>query len=908
MRLRAAAVGIAFLLVFQLVPTLVDANTAVAQAASGPQLPPDFQAEGTNYLQALQSVAASREVPITVEVQGQNDSHLASQSLLYNQTSSDFVAGITGSGWALPGFSSEATPSAWSSWSEVCGVTNVVELDWQEWGAVEPNPNEFVWSNADQQFNEVLSHCPGARFIVMFDDLSGYGQPWYNTTVPGWVPYNDLSNATAFQQFRNDLYGYVYHIVRRYREEVAYWLTENELGLSPAQTELGNSTEKAVQVDTTVISAIRAADPGARVMLSDSSYSASPDPYTFAQDVVQSGTKPDGIAIEAYAANPLITPFFYKEYIQSLESFGLPILIQETGYPSGPTTCAWATTPSGCWAGWGGVFSPQIQADWLKFVFTFALSDNNTVGIIWPFGIDENITDWQTFGLVGQNGTYKPAFYDYKQFVRSITTSGTAATNATGEATFVGFPGNYSLRIAGTSISYNVAISEGCDNRLVMAVGNGVSASCLPLKGKTWSLPNGTLYGLVTDGSYFTTQVANYSLISALDPGVVRDNAVGTQWWTLAWHYAIVETFPQANYIGLLGPNILSLDSCPSTTSSTGAEVYQCSWTLSDWNANVTKVVNENPGTHVWEVWLEPQWYQGGYLCCSDNVTLMASHYFDMLRDAYSIIKAHDPNGIVVALGGSGFYPSGQGAENWDWIWQFTSDVWGLGAGNYSDAISLHLFPGALLNETAWSGQSWQSIVSGELRQYEELTGKPVWITAEGMASSNGSTPERQAAFANQTFTLFSSIPYVKAVMWFWDYGIFDGSDWGLLTVAPANQQAPKPAYYVFKWFAGHSGSVPPTTNYTSSMSTTTAYGSRTATTSSSTSVTTTTSSSGGIPEFPFQAIAAGLLVAVVVASYLLARRSSTSNGRESKLKDGALAGTFVSAISNPGRCRSAGS
>ncbi|MGC8563091.1 MAG: hypothetical protein ACP5NO_07880 [Thermoplasmata archaeon] len=807
---RLATVLIISVLVVQLIPAGLSVHIRQEQGQAEPQQPPDLLAEENIYNQALQTISSLREAPVIIKLTDRQGNPVTSEGVYYNQTSSDFLVGITGSQWALPGGNSQAkVNSTWDSWSNLSNITDVVELDWSEWGAVEPKPGNFTWKSADQQFSEVLTHSPEAHFIVMFDDLSGYGQPYYNATMPNWVPYNNLGNATAFEQFREDLYQYVYNVVLRYSGKVIYWVTENELNFPNVQEELGNSTNKAVQIDITVAQAIMAANKNAKVLLSDGTYYSSPTPYTFAQDVLDSGVKLAGISIEAYPGSQFVTPFFFKEYVRSLNSIGLPILVQETGYPSAPTLGENQNATFHYWPGWGGIFTQSIQADWLKFVFTFVLSDPDALGIIWPFGVNENVTPWQHFGLIDENGTIKQSYYAYQKFVSSINSSGFSITNSTGQVSFRGFAGNYSLHVSGSPNSFNFNVRQGFENQVIITTDNVSSESYEPLTNSTWSLPNGTLYGLVTDGyNYFTNEVPNYTLISALHPELITDYALSTPWWGQTWDYNIVETFPKSNYIGILGPNILGLNNYPSITSSTGAEVYLYNWTLSEWDANVSTIVKEYPDIHIWQVWLEPQWYQGGYLGSGYNTSIIAFHYFNMLKGAYEIIKSYNPNDIVIGLGGSGIYP--EGSSTWNWAWNFTRGVWSLGAANYSDGIAIDFFPNTLLNESDGYGQSWSDVISSELGMYENLTSKQVWITATGLPSDGSQTPEIQAVYLNQTFTLLSSDPRVKAVIWFWDYGVYSKGNFGLLTIAPVAQQVPEPAYYVFKWFSNHSGSMLP--------------------------------------------------------------------------------------------------
>ena len=72
-----------------------------------------------------------------------------------------------------------------------------------------------------------------------------------------------------------------------------------------------------------------------------------------------------------------------------------------------------------------------------------------------------------------------------------------------------------------------------------------------------------------------------------------------------------------------------------------------------------------------------------------------------------------------------------------------------------------------------------------------------------------------------------------------------------------------------------YSPTVTTTTTTTTTTTSTTTITSTTKTTSPTTTTTTTPSGGGGIPEFPFQALGAGVLVAVVALAYLLVRRSA---------------------------------
>jgi Glycosyl hydrolase catalytic core len=276
--------------------------------------------------------------------------------------------------------------------------------------------------------------------------------------------------------------------------------------------------------------------------------------------------------------------------------------------------------------------------------------------------------------------------------------------------------------------------------------------------------------------------------------------------------------FAQNAYLPLIKSkvNILGiLDMWLFTPGSPFANVSN-DWSLANWTSAVSDAVNSYPTIHTWEIWNEPEYYQSGFLCCSTDIPRMAEDYTRMLQSAYNVIKAHNQTDIVLALGGSSIsFETGD-----DFAFSFSKDVWADGAANYCDAISIHAYSDFeyLLNQSLTfvpqgysqaptMGQAW----SDGLNAYENLTGKPIWITETGIPSnswtnSNGeiiqSTVQSQAEFLTQSFGFLSSKPYVAAIFWFNLEGISDppfNRDFGLLNMTTLE---PKPAMVAFQDFA----------------------------------------------------------------------------------------------------------
>jgi hypothetical protein len=205
---------------------------------------------------------------------------------------------------------------------------------------------------------------------------------------------------------------------------------------------------------------------------------------------------------------------------------------------------------------------------------------------------------------------------------------------------------------------------------------------------------------------------------------------------------------------------------------------------------------------------------ESGYLN-SSTVT-----YFNMLKNAYGIIKAHNSSDTVVCLGGDNIYYAGfqtMYVPDYDWA----QSLWSLGAAKYCDAISLHAYTAMryLMTDVPALGngkpgnQTLGQIFDEALSAYEALTGKPIWITETGIPSNNGTgytppldnSPQRQALFLNQTFSLFASRAYVKAVFWF-DLSGYSNSPWNFDFGLVSPSGAAKPALLEFQSFSllGH--------------------------------------------------------------------------------------------------------
>ncbi len=245
------------------------------------------------------------------------------------------------------------------------------------------------------------------------------------------------------------------------------------------------------------------------------------------------------------------------------------------------------------------------------------------------------------------------------------------------------------------------------------------------------------------------------------------------------------ETMQDANYLGIVGD-------------------VNSSWNLSEWNSTLAQEIKAYPEIKDIEVLNEP--WSPGFQSGFNNGS--AHNYYLIIKSTYLITKSIDPNATIVCFGGAPI--------NNQSVFEWYKAVWNYGAAQYCDAISIHAYPnnGNLLNTTLAKGYTVADNWTYGLGEYENLTGKPIWITETGEPSAILSLPDatrvsltNQSTYLNQSFRFFASYPYVKRVYWYDIYGVSDvpiDRDFGLLN---RTTSLPNPSWYSFLYFYNSSAS-----------------------------------------------------------------------------------------------------
>lgn len=193
-------------------------------------------------------------------------------------------------------------------------------------------------------------------------------------------------------------------------------------------------------------------------------------------------------------------------------------------------------------------------------------------------------------------------------------------------------------------------------------------------------------------------------------------------------------------------------------------------FTLNQWRTEVTNAVNSAPDIPAWEIWNEPEssGFQAGYMDGSWE------HYLDMLIVARDIIKAVNPNALIV--GPATLFPRG---------YNLMANIIGNGGLDYLDVVSVHAYriydnanPKAVVEQVKTMAQ-----------------GKPVWMTETGWTTyqSNEATQDSYLRQDLATTGIQAQVTFWYELMQFGSSGREE--EFGIVR----QSGTPRPAYNSFK-------------------------------------------------------------------------------------------------------------
>lgn len=318
------------------------------------------------------------------------------------------------------------------------------------WRLIEPQPGQFNWDNMDdyQKIDEQLD----SGFKLM-----GALSLWFSPNSDFSPDY--LKNM-SYEQLKENVYNHAYNLASRYKGRIDTWEI-NEMNLASANA-LNLTQEQRLDLMKVFQKAIREANPQARILNGSTAL-----PYEFNDsipfptllnnsditDIIGLELYYSGVNTEGYSTVGLDLAAI-SDLLDSYSCFGKPVYIKELSAPSTQASgSSWLHQP----------WNTQTQAEYLKDLYTIAFSKPSVHGITWSWGITDSDAFIVGGGLLDAAANPKPAYFALKNLISSWTTTGSGVTDGSGEYSFRGFGGDYSVTIedpAGSHVSTTVHVTE----------------------------------------------------------------------------------------------------------------------------------------------------------------------------------------------------------------------------------------------------------------------------------------------------------------------------------------------------------------------------------------------------------------------------------------------------------------
>ena len=312
----------------------------------------------------------------------------------------------------------------------------------------------------------------------------------------------------------------------------------------------------------------------------------------------------------------------------------------------------------------------------------------------------------------------------------------------------------------------------------------------LGLVSPAWSQTPPTLFGMVVHGQVLTSQPwpsAPFGSIRLWDTGTTWNDLEPTRgvynWTTLDGYLALA----QAHNVDVLytfgGTANWAASGSGSQCAYTPESCYPPS-NIQDWDQFVTTLVAHSAGKiKYWELWNEanlPKSWTG------DVSTLV-----ELGQHAYSIIKAADPNAIVLTPSSVGEYSD---------VWNFLNAYFAAGGLSSTDAVDFHGYVGP----TPEAVLPFVAAAKASMASYG-ISGKPLWDTEGGWGpNSSLASPNDAPGFLAREFILQWSNGVSRFYWYAWNNPVY-GTLWTTSGIQPAGV-----AYgQLYNWMVGATMSSP---------------------------------------------------------------------------------------------------
>jgi len=338
------------------------------------------------------------------------------------------------------------------------------------WGSIQPEPNYFEWGAIDSYQNIETQLSNGFKLL-------GGITLWWNrggSLGTEFCPlYLDNMNFDELKTITNN---HMYEIVNRYNGKIDYW-EFNEQNASWTNP-LDLTWRQKLEINQVASLGIKNVNAEAKII-----YTANALPNEFGwppsvglddkatgvqfpeflQMIVDYGIPFDAIGLEFYYAGknqdgyipPTLDIEALSDLIDLYSYFNKSIIIRELSAPSEQVK------GTSMWQGLN--WDEDVQADYLKQVYTMAFSKQLVKGIGYSYGVSDEDSYIISGGILDENLNPKRSYYALKDLINSWTTSGDCITDERGECIFRGFAGDYIATIttpSGYNLQANVHIYE----------------------------------------------------------------------------------------------------------------------------------------------------------------------------------------------------------------------------------------------------------------------------------------------------------------------------------------------------------------------------------------------------------------------------------------------------------------
>ena len=428
-------------------------QTGVARAALSDQAASValWALENLEQDRAEQDVPRYRQGGLTVTVLDAVGNPLPDATVVYTQTSHDFLFGIfdTLGNVGVEGY----------ELMQQAGINYMTTGFY--WNETEPEQDKIPWARIDHEIG--VLDLAEMGFTLKAHALLAL----WDFCTP------DYLKAMPFDEFNDEVYEHISALVGRYWDQIDIWNVINEA--HTRQAALDFSRAEITTLTQTGTDAIREHDPNARIIINNAfdwygeirrmtlMATGEVDDFTlsvpaYLDQLAADGVDYDIIGQQLYdggysdifaqwgLGDPSGISTWDMAHISALldwlGEYGKQVHITEQSVPS-----TWDPDWTQYGAGWWHRhWDEETQAEYMHDFYTIAFSKERVEAIIW-WCINDDYSFIYAGGLLDEENNPKPAYYALRNLIASWTTAGSGETDAAGRLTIQGYGGEYDLTI-----------------------------------------------------------------------------------------------------------------------------------------------------------------------------------------------------------------------------------------------------------------------------------------------------------------------------------------------------------------------------------------------------------------------------------------------------------------------------